>query len=96
MSERQSICSNSPMLDHALHYARSGFPVFPCRPDKTPYPAADKDTNGDKIEKTGGLYKATTDEARIGAWWERWPKAMIGLRMGKERLYRKGLDQRGH
>jgi Bifunctional DNA primase/polymerase, N-terminal len=76
--------SNSfSMLDAALDHARSGLPVFPCRPDKTPYPGADKDANGDKIEKSGGLYKATTDEATITAWWARWPNAMIGLRMGK-------------
>jgi hypothetical protein len=83
MSERQSICSNSSMLDHALDHARSDLPVFPCRPDKTPYPRADRDANGDKVEKTGGLYKATTDEATIRVWWTRWPNAMIGLRMGK-------------
>ena len=83
MSETQSICSNSPMLDHALDHARSGLPVFPCRADKTTYPGADRDANGDKIEKTGGLYKATTDEPTIRGWWGRWPNAMIGLRMGK-------------
>jgi hypothetical protein len=76
--------SNSfSMLDHALDHARSGLPVFPCRPDKTPYPGSDRDANGDKIEKTGGLYKATTDEATIISYWTRWPNAMIGLRMGK-------------
>jgi hypothetical protein len=79
----QSISFGSPMLDHALEHARVGLPVFPCRPDKTPYPQADKDANGDKIEKTGGLYKATTDEAKITVWWTQWPNAMIGLRMGK-------------
>ena len=77
------LASRVSMLDHALDHARSGLPVFPCRPDKTPYPPADLDANGNKIRKTGGLYKATTDEATITAWWTRNPNAMIGLRMGK-------------
>jgi hypothetical protein len=71
------------MLDHALDHARNGLPVFPCRPDKTPYLGSDRDANGDKIKKTGGLYKATTDEAKITSYWTRWPNAMIGLRTGK-------------
>jgi hypothetical protein len=83
MIAQQSILSGTSMLDHALDHARCGLPVFPCRPDKTPYPGADRDANGDKIEKTGGLYKATTDEATIIDYWTRWPNAMIGLRMGK-------------
>jgi hypothetical protein len=79
----QSTSSDMSMLDHALDHARCGLPVFPCRPDKTPYPSADKDANGVKIKGTGGLYKATTDEATIRVFWARWPNAMIGLRMGK-------------
>jgi Bifunctional DNA primase/polymerase, N-terminal len=79
----QSISQHTPMLNYALDHARCGLPVFPCRLDKTPYPRADTDANGKKIEKTGGLYKATTDETTIRDWWARWPNAMIGLRMGK-------------
>jgi hypothetical protein len=79
----QSTSPDASMLNHALDHARCGLPVFPCRLDKTPFPGADRGANGDKIEKSGGLYKATTDEATITAWWARWPNAMIGLPMGK-------------
>jgi hypothetical protein len=34
------------------------------------------------MEKSGGLYKATTDENKIREWWTLWPNAMIGLRTG--------------
>lgn len=59
------------MLDAALGYARdAGWPVFPCRPsNKGPLTP-----NGHK--------DATTDEARIRAWWSQWPDAMIGIPMG--------------
>jgi hypothetical protein len=72
------------ILHFALDYARRGWPVFPCSPhSKAPLvPGADKDENGEDIPKTGGLYRATTDEAQIRAWWARWPNAMIGVRMG--------------
>jgi hypothetical protein len=79
----ETISSGTPMLDYALDYARRGAAVFPCKPDKTPYVGSDRDANGDKIAKTGGLYKATTDEATIRSWWAQHPRAMIGIRMGK-------------
>ena len=76
--------SNS-MVDYALDYARRGFPVFPCDPmDKQPLVPRDKDATGRPIPKTGGLNKATRDEAQIRAWWRKYPRAMIGLRMGPE------------
>ncbi|MCJ2071411.1 bifunctional DNA primase/polymerase [Methylobacterium sp. J-030] len=73
------------MVDHALAYARRGFPVFPCDPmDKQPLVPRDKDADGKPIPKTGGLNKATRDEAQIREWWRKYPRAMIGLRMGPE------------
>ncbi|MDE2469331.1 MAG: bifunctional DNA primase/polymerase, partial [Bradyrhizobium sp.] len=53
----------------ALAYARRGFPIFPCRADKTPYIA-------------GGVLKATTDPAQIKTWWQAWPAANIALDVG--------------
>jgi RecA-family ATPase len=76
--------SSSPMLAHALDYAERGWHVFPCWPgDKSPCVGNDKDERGRPVPKTGGLYKATTDEAQITTWWRRWPSAMIGVRMGE-------------
>ena len=60
----------APMLEFALDYARRGWPVFPCKPtDKSPY-------------IKGGLNAASTDEEKIRTWWQRWPRAMIGVPMG--------------
>ncbi|WP_347264456.1 bifunctional DNA primase/polymerase [Nitrobacter sp.] len=75
--------SSGAIIDFALEYARRGWHVFPCWPgDKSPCVGNDKDAAGQPIPKTGGLYKATTDENQIKVWWQRWPKAMIGVRMG--------------
>ena len=60
----------SSNLQTVLTYAKQGIPVFPCKPDKTPY-------------VKGGFKAATTDEQQIRAWWIAWPDAMIGLPMGK-------------
>lgn len=58
------------MVEHALHYARRGWPVFPCTPTKkSPY-------------TDHGFKDATTDEAVIRSWWSRWPAAMIGVPTG--------------
>ena len=53
----------APMVEHALDYARRGWPVFPCKPtNKAPF-------------FKGGFHAATTDEAKIRSWWGYWPKA---------------------
>ncbi len=61
---------DSPMLNTALAYARSGIPVFPCKPDKKPY-------------TPHGLKDASTNKAQILTWWTAWPNAMIGVPTGK-------------
>ncbi len=58
------------MLEVALSYAEEGYHVFPCRRDKRPY-----------IE--GWPERATTDSGTIREWWEKWPRANIGLPTGK-------------
>lgn len=79
------------ILDSALEYARRGWPVFPCKPtpdkakgSKMPLVAgADKDPlTGVEIKKTGGHWRATTDEAVIREWWRKNPDALIGLPSG--------------
>ncbi|MGF7161271.1 putative DNA primase/helicase [Rhodoligotrophos appendicifer] len=71
------------LLAAALDYARRGWPVFPCSPSQTKgeskQPLTPKSSPG---KKDGGLYLATTDEAQVRAWWERFPKALIGMPTG--------------
>src|SRR6266851_2303089 len=54
-----------------LNYARLGLPVFPCNRDKSPM-------------TPHGFKDATTIRKRITEWWDRWPKAMIGIPPGRE------------
>jgi hypothetical protein len=71
-------------MEAALYYARHGIAVFPCNPlHKAPLVGRDKDADGNPIDKTGGLYKATTNIDQVRAWWTMWPNAMIGIRMGE-------------
>jgi hypothetical protein len=56
-------------LDVALSLARAKIPIFPCGYDKRPL-------------TPHGLKDATTDEAQIRAWWERWPDARVGVPTG--------------
>lgn len=95
------------MLAEALAYARRGWPVFPCREvsdppeakvrkEKTPYVGRDKDDKGKPIDGTGGVSKATTDEAQIREWWSKWPSALIGVALGaKAGVWVLDLDPRG-
>lgn len=79
--------STSSLLEAALDYARRGWPVFPCDPrTKRPYLAMDRDDAGKPIKGTGGVTKATTDEDQIRAWWRKWPRAMIGVAVGRAGL----------
>jgi hypothetical protein len=55
----------SRMLDAALALA-ARVPVFPCGEDKRPL-------------VPHGFHAASTDTLTIGAWWLRWPKALIGV-----------------
>jgi hypothetical protein len=53
----------------AVWYGSHGIPVFPCKRDKTP-------------RTRRGFKDATTDEARIAEWWNKWPDANIGVPTG--------------
>lgn len=66
-------------LDAALRYADIGWPVFPCKPDKKP-------------ATEHGYKDATTDHAKIVAWWRRMPDAPIGVATGEAHLCVIDLD----
>ncbi|WP_433699270.1 bifunctional DNA primase/polymerase [Nocardiopsis sp. CA-288880] len=60
-------------LRAALYYAARGWPVFPCEPDgKAPLGALVRH----------GVKDATTDPARITAWWSRRPDANVAIATG--------------
>ena len=64
MSEADNI------LEAALAYAEHGWPIFPVRHDKRPYPG------------THGVLEATTDPRQIRVWWDLWPEANVALDVG--------------
>ena len=73
----------------AVGYTRRGIPVFPCR-ERTTY-GPDLDRNGQPKEHTAkspytrhGCHDATTDVAQVIRWWQQYPAAAIGLRMGAD------------
>ncbi len=53
----------------AASWARAGFPVFPCGPDKRPL-------------TPHGFKDATTDLQSVAAYWQAHPKALVGLPTG--------------
>ena len=72
-------------LDAALAYARAGLAVLPLH-----HPIGEGKCScrkacgsiGKHPHTRNGYYDATTDEATISAWWERWPNANIGIATG--------------
>jgi putative DNA primase/helicase len=64
------------MIDLALYYARSGWPVFPLAP-------GDKGPLIKKVNGGHGCHDATTSVALIEQWWEKAPNANIGVATGK-------------
>jgi Bifunctional DNA primase/polymerase, N-terminal/Primase C terminal 1 (PriCT-1) len=69
-SSAPSIPPHSRILRAALWYGERGKPVFPCKPDKSPY--------------TGhGFKDATADRSRIHAYWSRHRGASIGMPTGE-------------
>lgn len=65
--------SNNELLEAALEYASWGWPVFPCRHDKTPH-------------TKNGVLDATTDEQQIKDWWTKWPGANVAVNAGEAGL----------
>lgn len=59
------------LLEAALWYAKHHIPVFPVRP------------RGKEPLTPHGFKDASTDEAVIRRWWQRWPEANIGVPTGE-------------
>ncbi len=57
------------MISDALTYAEKGWPIFPCKIDKTPH-------------TLHGVLEATTNPEIIKKWWGLYPDANIGLDVG--------------
>ncbi len=66
------IANRQAMLAHALRYALAGWRVLPLQP------------NGKAPLTAHGVKDASTDPETIGAWWQRWPAANIGLALGDD------------
>lgn len=64
--------SDMSCYEAALKYAKTGWRIFPCKP-RTKVPLTTK-----------GVKDATTDEAVIKAWWQRWPDANVAVACGDE------------
>jgi hypothetical protein len=85
--------------DYARWLASLGVHVFPLNP-ATKRPFANKDVATaigwpEPPHGEGGLKFATTDVTAIGAWWARWPAALIGIRTGNiSRLYVLDVDRK--
>ena len=60
-------------IDIALQCARRGWPVFPCKADKSPL-------------TVHGFKDASLDEAQIREWWTRWQNALVAISTGPAHL----------
>lgn len=69
--DREGSQQEQTLLETALTYAQDGIPVFPCVP------------GGKNPLTNNGFYDATTNEAQIREWWNRWPDANIGIPTGQ-------------
>ena len=83
-------------LDEAVKLAAIGLPVFPCW-HKNVLDTAGKITHSIKSPRTkNGFKDASTDIARIRAWWAEFPEALIGVPTGKASgLFVVDVDPRG-
>jgi Bifunctional DNA primase/polymerase, N-terminal/Primase C terminal 1 (PriCT-1) len=67
----QSYRNNTNIVhESAIKIAGKGKPVFPCKPDKSPYTSR-------------GFKDATTDPGKVNAFWNRYRGAKIGMPTGK-------------
>ena len=75
------------LSDASLAYAAHGWRVFPLHSVKDGLCSCGRRSckNEGKHPRTPrGVHDATTDEATVRAWWEKWPGANIGVAAGRE------------
>ena len=75
------------MLNAALKYAKGGLLIFPLHSVVNSRCTCGRKKCSDegKHPRTkNGFKDATTDEKTIHDWWDRWPNANIGIRLGSE------------
>lgn len=90
VDERESSSVPVPLASAALWYAEQGFRVFPLQPGrKAPFgkcrECKGSDCTGPDAcghDRCHGLKDATSDAARIRAWWDAEPDANLGLATG--------------
>jgi hypothetical protein len=91
MSARAAVTRPSPaeLQGAALEYAARGVPVLPLRGKLPLIPAAHgpgdplyQQCHGGCGSQGHGVHDATTNPDQLRAWWDRWPRANIGLRTG--------------
>src|SRR5208337_659349 len=84
--------TSNPLLDAALDYARRGLPVIALHwPENGGCSCKEKDKCGTpgkhprwhEVDLPNGAHSATTEEKIIRRWWQRWPKANVGIATGK-------------
>jgi putative DNA primase/helicase len=82
----------NPFLDAALDYAKRGLGVIAlhspngkggCTCGKADCGTPGKHPRWHKSDLEHGVHSATTNEKIIRQWWERWPKANVGIACGK-------------
>jgi Bifunctional DNA primase/polymerase, N-terminal len=91
MSTRAVLTRPSPteLQGAALEYAARGVPVLPLRGKLPIIPAAHgpgdplyQQCRGQCGKPGHGVHDATTNPDQLLAWWDRWPRANLGLRTG--------------
>jgi putative DNA primase/helicase len=90
------LAEGASLPDAAVQWAAAGWRVHPCSPStKKPLLARDKDpVTGEPIDGTGWGLKASADSDVVTGYWKRWPKAMIGVATGDDRVFVVDFDPR--
>jgi hypothetical protein len=83
-SPHKIIAGNASLLDSALGYAASGWPVLPLHAIKGGHCTCNKSCRspGKHPRTRNGLKDATVNTGKISQWWKQWPDANIGILTG--------------
>src|SRR5271170_3385951 len=79
--------ARNPLLEAALNYAGRGWRVVPLHSPTARGCSCEKPdckSIGKHPRTAHGLKDASTDDAVIRSWWERWPQANVGIVTGPE------------